>query len=53
MCRRTICDECGNPTYEGCGRHIESVLFDVPVDERCKCRENEAAVLEKHVSKKS
>lgn len=37
MCRRVDCEECGLPTYEGCGRHIEQVLGDVPEDQRCRC----------------
>jgi hypothetical protein len=35
MCRRVTCDTCGKPTYAGCGEHIEQVLGDVPVDQRC------------------
>lgn len=38
MCRRVICDQCKKPTYAGCGLHIEQVLGDVPVAERCACR---------------
>jgi len=37
MCRRVTCNRCGKPTYEGCGRHIEQVLGDIPLDERCAC----------------
>jgi hypothetical protein len=36
MCRRVTCDTCGKPTYAGCGEHIEEVLGDVPVDQRCQ-----------------
>ena len=36
MCRRVECDICGKPTYVGCGDHIEQVLGDVPVDQRCQ-----------------
>ena len=39
MCRRVQCEKCGKPTYAGCGMHIEQVLSDVPVGERCRCRE--------------
>lgn len=39
MCRRVQCQKCQKPTYAGCGMHIEQVLADVPVDERCTCRE--------------
>lgn len=41
MCRRVTCKVCGRPGYEGCGRHVEQVLGDVPEDERCKCVEEE------------
>lgn len=36
MCRRVTCSECEKPTYAGCGMHIEQVLGDVPVKERCQ-----------------
>lgn len=41
MCRRIECKTCKKPSYAGCGRHIEAVLGDVPVADRCKCRERE------------
>lgn len=40
MCRRITCSSCGKPSYAGCGRHIESVLGDVPQQARCRCRES-------------
>jgi hypothetical protein len=43
MCRRVSCKTCGKPTYAGCGAHIEQVLRDVPVADRCKCRETGAS----------
>ena len=43
MCTRVTCKTCGRPSYAGCGRHIEAVLGDVPVDGRCRCRERRAA----------
>jgi hypothetical protein len=39
MCRRADCSKCGRPTYAGCGAHVEQVLSDVAVTERCRCRE--------------
>lgn len=39
MCQRVTCHRCGKPTYQGCGGHIEQVLGDVPVAERCSCAE--------------
>jgi hypothetical protein len=35
MCQRITCRECGKPSFAGCGRHVESVLGDVPDAERC------------------
>jgi hypothetical protein len=43
MCQRVTCNSCGKPTYAGCGRHIEQVLGDVPVEKRCRCREQKQA----------
>jgi hypothetical protein len=42
MCRRVQCDQCGKPTYAGCGMHIEQVLAGVPVEERCHCRDQKS-----------
>jgi len=35
MCQRITCRQCGKPTFAGCGRHVESVLGDVPPAKRC------------------
>lgn len=43
MCRRIDCQQCGKPSYAGCGAHIEQVLGDVPKPQRCQCREAAAA----------
>jgi hypothetical protein len=39
MCKKVRCDVCKKYTYEGCGRHVEEVLKDIPKEERCdgKC----------------
>jgi len=39
MCRRVTCPKCKKPSWAGCGAHIESVLYDVPKADRCRCRE--------------
>jgi len=39
MCSRVICPRCQKPSFVGCGRHVEQVLGDVPVGQRCRCRE--------------
>ena len=36
MCQAVTCPECGKPSWVGCGAHVEEVLGDVPVDERCQ-----------------
>jgi hypothetical protein len=43
MCHRITCSSCGKPSFEGCGRHVESVLGDVPAAERCRCDEGPPA----------
>ncbi len=38
MCKRVTCPDCGKPTWEGCGEHIEDALAGVPVEDRCQCK---------------
>jgi hypothetical protein len=42
MCRRVDCPKCGRPTFAGCGQHVEQVLGNVPLSQRCQCREGGA-----------
>ncbi len=42
MCSQTTCRQCGKPTWAGCGAHIEQALANVPVTQRCQCREKKA-----------
>ncbi len=37
MCRRTTCSTCNKPSWAGCGAHVETVLSDVAVADRCSC----------------
>jgi len=37
MCQRITCKQCGKPGFSGCGRHVEQVLGDVAVGDRCHC----------------
>ncbi len=37
MCQRVQCEQCGKPTWTGCGQHIEEALRGVPVADRCQC----------------
>jgi hypothetical protein len=39
MCRQVSCQDCGKPTWAGCGAHVEQVLGHIPKDQRCQCRE--------------
>ena len=37
VCRRVTCSTCDKPTWAGCGSHVEAVLGDVAVADRCQC----------------
>jgi len=37
MCQRITCKTCGRPGFVGCGRHVEQVLRDVAIADRCQC----------------
>lgn len=37
MCRRVECGSCQKPGWKGCGAHVEAVLGDVAVEDRCAC----------------
>jgi hypothetical protein len=41
MCYKKSCMTCGKPTYGGCGKHIEMVLGDIPVEQRCQGHKQE------------
>ncbi|HEY3479871.1 MAG TPA: hypothetical protein VGL02_13330 [Streptomyces sp.] len=43
MCQRITCAKCGKPTYRGCGNHVEQVLGDVPLAQRCACADEPPA----------
>ncbi len=40
MCSQVQCQQCGKPTWAGCGQHIEQALANVPKAQRCTCRED-------------
>ena len=40
MCQRSVCRKCGKPTWFGCGRHVDEVLRDVPLADRCQCKKS-------------
>ena len=35
MCMKITCPTCKKPTWTGCGKHIESALSGVAVEDRC------------------
>lgn len=37
MCSPIRCFDCGKITWSGCGQHVDEVMADVPVEERCTC----------------
>ena len=37
MCQRITCNDCGKPSFRGCGRHVEQVLGNVAPADRCQC----------------
>ncbi len=39
MCQQITCQNCGRPTWIGCGQHIEEALAGVPAADRCHCQE--------------
>ena len=43
MCYRVTCPTCGKASWGGCGAHVEAVLGNVPLAERCRCHEKPAA----------
>lgn len=37
MCSPIRGSNCGKTTWSGCGQHVDEVMADVPVTERCTC----------------
>ncbi len=37
MCAQVTCQNCGKPTWAGCGEHIEDALANVAERDRCTC----------------
>ncbi|HVC66088.1 MAG TPA: hypothetical protein VND44_00670 [Acidimicrobiales bacterium] len=37
MCRAVTCKKCRQPTWKGCGLHVEQVLGHVAPADRCQC----------------
>ena len=37
MCQAVKCAKCGRTTWAGCGNHVDQVMRNVPVSNRCAC----------------
>lgn len=37
MCQAVKCAKCGKTTWAGCGNHVDQVMRNVPVSNRCAC----------------
>ncbi len=37
MCYPVACPTCGKTTWAGCGRHVDSVMKNVPRSQQCSC----------------
>ncbi|RUP44433.1 hypothetical protein BC936DRAFT_149465 [Jimgerdemannia flammicorona] len=45
MCYAVTCSKCNKTTWKGCGRHVDSVMKNVPVENQCTCpRDGQGAV---------
>ncbi len=44
MCVRVTCQQCGKPSWSGCGAHVEQVLAGVPPSARCACPRAQASL---------
>lgn len=38
MCSAVRCNVCGKITWAGCGEHVDSVMADLPPEQRCTCK---------------
>lgn len=38
MCWLDTCNICNKKTFAGCGKHIENIMKNIPLSERCKCK---------------
>jgi len=37
MCYPVKCQKCGKTTWAGCGKHKDTVMNKIPINERCNC----------------
>jgi hypothetical protein len=37
MCSPVRCNGCSLVTWSGCGEHVQEVMANVPVEQRCTC----------------
>ncbi|MEV4901189.1 hypothetical protein AB0K08_07560 [Citricoccus sp. NPDC055426] len=43
MCQAATCRKCGKTTWAGCGNHVDQVMRNVPVANRCSCDQKASA----------
>lgn len=41
MCSAVTCRTCGKTTWAGCGQHVDQVMKNVPVSQRCPGHEQQ------------
>ncbi|CAG8463761.1 11622_t:CDS:2 [Rhizophagus irregularis] len=41
MCFAVTCQTCNKQTWQGCGKHVESVMSKIPVEDRCTCKRDD------------
>ena len=39
MCFQSKCGKCSKTTWQGCGRHVESVYKQIPEGQHCMCKD--------------
>ena len=42
MCSAITCEKCGLTTWAGCGQHVDSVMRNVPANQRCAGHDSDA-----------
>ncbi len=40
MCFPVPCNRCGKTTWDGCGAHVDEVMAEISIDQRCVCADS-------------
>ncbi|PRP81185.1 hypothetical protein PROFUN_02019 [Planoprotostelium fungivorum] len=43
MCKKVTCSTCQKLSWEGCGKHLDTVYTGVPEEQRCRCNPDKVA----------